>query len=367
MNKTACRLGLVFCGCLLCAPPQILGSALDDLRNAAGQGLPDVPMPSGPTRVDDSDDRQSSQESQNTQDNENQRQEQLRQQQAEQARQEELQRQELARQQQAEKERLAKIEQERQEELQRQREEQERQEKLRREQAAVAARAHWANDDEKNANAFDDVFADSSGAGTNGDATNVVDLTDATKLVPSILRGGGAKVSLRIKPPPLPEPESTVTSIPEEQEFAPPPKWHVDWDGKLKDLGFAYASMYLKSKVEGLASIPELAKDSLDLKKKLNTHVSEYLERVFSTAGQAANPNADDAALADQTWSHFQTAAADIDEDARSGIHNNLATTSSGVVPEDSPAGAGIGIAQTQMQDTAELKKWTEARKGDAR
>jgi hypothetical protein len=372
-------LGLVLCGGLLWTPPSAPASALDDLTNAAGQGLPNVPMPSEPTREDGPDDRQTNQEAQNE---ENQRQEQLRQQQAEQERREQAEqareealrrekkeqeaRQEQLRQQQAEQERLAKAEQERQEELRRQREEQERQEKLRREQAAVAARAHWSNDDEKNANAFDDIFAATSGTGTGRDDPNVVDLTDAGRLVPAILRGGGPKVFLRIKPPPLPEPESTVTSIPEEPEFAPPPKWHVDWDGKLKDLGFAYASMYLKSKVEGLASIPELAKDSLDLKKKLNTHVSEYLERVFSTAGQAANPNANDAALADQTWSHFQTSAADIDEDARSGIHNNLATTSSGGVPEDSPAGAGIGIAQTQMQDTAELKKWAEAREGDA-
>jgi flagellar biosynthesis GTPase FlhF len=366
MKRPAWRLGLVLFGGLLCTTQPILASALDDLKDAAGQGLPDVPTPSGPTRVDDSDDRESSQESQNAQNNENQRQEQLRQKQAEQARQEELHRQQEEEQRQ-EQLRQKQAEIERQEKLRRQREEKERQEKLRREQAAVAARAHWSNDDKKNANAFDDVFADPSCANTNGDASNAVDLTDATKLVPTILRGAGARVSLRIKPPPLPEPESTVASIPEEPEFAPPPKWRVDWDGKLRELGFAYASMYLKSKVEGLASIPELAKDSLNLKKKLNAHVSQYLERVFSTAGQVANPNADVAALADQTWSHFQTAAADIDEDARSGIQNNLGTTSGGAVPEDSPAGAGIGIAQTQVQDTAEVKKWAEAREGAAR
>jgi len=113
--------------------------------------------------------------------------------------------------------------------------------------------------------------------------------------------------------------------------------------------------------VDGLASIPELVKDSLDLKKKLNAHVSEYLERLFSVAGQAANPNADDAALAEETWRNFQTSASNFDEDARSGIRNNLATTSGGVVPEDSAAGAGIGIAQAQLQDTEERKKWGSA------
>ena len=350
--KMRCRcLVIVICGGLLWIPPSVRASALDDLTNAAGQGLPDVPMPSEPTRVDDTDDRPANQNAQN---NQNQSQEQLRQERAEQAHQEELrlqkeeqERQEQLRQQKAEQERLAKLERERQAELRR--------------QAAAAARTQWAAEDEKNGNAFDEILAVPTGARNAADDPNRVDLTDATRFGSTTLHAGKSKVSRRGKPPPLPEPESIVVSHSGEPEIAPPPRWHIDWDGKLTDLGFAYASSYLKSKVDGLASIPELVKDSLDLKKKLNAHVSEYLERLFSVAGQAANPNADDAALAEETWRNFQTSASNFDEDARSGIRNNLATTSGGVVPEDSAAGAGIGIAQAQLQDTEERKKWGSA------
>jgi hypothetical protein len=369
MKKTARCLGLVLCGGLLWFPPSALASALDDLTDAAGQGLPNVPMPSEPTRVDDPNDRQSNQDAQN---DEAQRQEQLRQQQAEQqrqeqaeqARQEELRRQqeeqkrqEQLRQLRAEQERQARVERERQEALRRQREEQERLEKLRRETAAVEARASWATQDEKNSNAFDDVFAATSGPDTFRDSPNSVGLTDAS----AILSRGGSKGALRIKPPPLPKPDFVLVASREDPESAETPRWHIDWDGRLKDLRFAYISMYLKSKIEGLASIPEMLKDSLDLKKKLNTHVSDYLKRLFSVAGESTDPNADDAALAEKAWNNFHTAAANIDEDARDGIRNNLGTTSGGALPEDSPAAAGIGIGQQQLQDTAERKKWGES------
>lgn len=47
-----------------------------------------------------------------------------------------------------------------------------------------------------------------------------------------------------------------------------------------------------------------------------------------------------------------------MDEDANNGIRNNLATTSSGALPEGFHATeVGIGMGQAQLQDIEELKK----------
>ena len=439
---------LLVSGALLRFPAHAPASALDDLTNAAGQGMPNVPEPPAPTRADDDDyaarreryrqmqeeeererearrqrweqearerrerdererqqreareqaDRERQDEmrreqqrrDQENRDNrqraaedeqedrraeyrrqEQQQQLQARQQlQAQQQRrdQEERARQEELRRQQAERERQERIRQEqlarerreaeeraRQEALRRQREEEARQARLRAQ--AAAARSQWAADDERNGGAFDDIFA-----GPAANDPNTVDLTTATGRTPAILRGGGSPVSLRIKPPPVPRPEATVDRLEEPPEPPPPPpRWQLDLNSKLTDLGFAYVSMYLKSKVDGLASIPELTKDALDLHKRLREHTTGYLDKLFATAGQAADPNADLGALSDRTWSNFQNAAANFDEDAHRGMQNNAATMSGGSLPEGSHAAeVGIGQGQAQLQDTQELVKWCE-------
>ena len=359
-------LALLLCGGLLGATPSAPASGLSDLIDAAGRGLPDVPEPPEPTRVDDPD---TDSPTQDPPEEESAHEEELRLQQAEQERlaqeaQARREKEEAERRAKAEQERVAREEQARREaQLQREREEKARQERLR--QQAAAARVQWASEDEKNDAAFDDILSIPGGADAAGGDPNVVDLSDSTHLVPALLGGGPPRVSLRIKPPPLPTPEFTLPATGSERELPePPPRWHPDWEGKFKDLGFAYASMYLKDKIDGLASIPELVKDSLDLKKKLNEHCNEYLGSLFSTASQAANPRANYAILADQAEERFQGFAAAVDEDARSGIRNNLATTSSGALPEGSDvAEVGIGMGQSQLQDVQELKKWSEANK----
>jgi hypothetical protein len=383
VKRSAQTLAVVLCSGLLLVSPAARASALDDLMNAAGQGMPNVPEPSGPSRADDdSDDRDNRR---NRQEEEQERQEQLRQQrweeqrqqQAEQARQEALRRQreeaerqaelqrqaERERQERAARERREREERERQEALRRAREAQERLERQRH-QAAVAARAQWTADDQKNEAAFDGLL---SPPGTPDNDPNVVDLTDATHLTPVLLRDGGPRVSLRIKPPPLPQPELILDPRREAPEPPPPPpQWELDLKGKLTDLGFAYASMYLKSKVEGLASIPELAKDAVDLRKRLTEHCTSYLDNLFRTAREAADPRANYAVLSDRTWNQFQTASANFDEDARRGVQNNVATTSSGALPEGTAAEVGIGMGQAQLQDTQELKKWGDEHASDA-
>ena len=389
MSRSAYYLRLALCSGLLWIPRSVSASALGDLMDAAGQRMPNVPEPPEPTREDDDNDRSERRNPRQEREDEEERQrqaaqwqqqqaEQERQQQAERAQQEETRRQEEMRQRQEEAARQeqlrqARLEQERrdqeerarQEALRRQREEEARQARLRAQ--AAAARSQWVNADAKNEGAFDDIFAASSGAGSSGNDPNVVDLTDATNLTPALLRGGGPRVSLRIKPPPLPEPEATVDFRGQPPEPpAPPPQWHLDPNGKLTDLGFAYASMYLKSKVDGLASIPELTKDALDLRKRLTEHCTSYLDNLFATARQAANPNADLGALSERTWKTFETAAGNFDEDARRGAQNAGATTSSGALPEgSSSAELGIGTGQAQIQDTQELKKWGDEHASD--
>jgi hypothetical protein len=146
----------------------------------------------------------------------------------------------------------------------------------------------------------------------------------------------------------------------------PPPQWELDLKGKLTDLGFAYVSIYLKSKVDGLASVPELAKDAVDLRKRLSEHCTSYLDNLFRTAREAADPRANYAVLSERAWGHFQTAADNLDEDARRGVQNNVATTSSGALPEGTAAEVGIGMGQAQQQDTQELKKWGDEHASDA-
>jgi len=366
VRSPARYLGLALCGGLLWTPVSAPASGLSDLLNAAGQGLPNVPEPPAPTPVGDSG---TGSGNQNAQNDDSARQEALRQQRAEQERrekeeQERREKEEQARRDKEEQERRAKEEQERrarEEEARRLREEQARQERLR--QQAAAARVQWAAADQQNSAAFDDIFNAPAGGGAAVGDPNVVDLSDATHLVPALLRGGAPRISLRSKPPPPPEAEVTSTSAGSEPEPPPRlPQWHPDWEQKLTDLGFAYASLYLKDKVDGLASLPELVKDSLDLKKKLNDHCTNYLGAIFSTATQAANPRANYAVLAAEAETHFQTFAANADEDARSGLRNNLATTSSGALPEGSGAAeVGIGLGQAQLQDVQELKKWGDA------
>ncbi len=431
---------------LLWLPARAPASALDDLRDAAGRDLPNVPEPSAPTPDDDDgyaerreryrqmqeeeerekearrqqweqearerqerDERERQEDQRRQQEESDRRDEQRREQQvrdqedhysrqreedeevvqqadqrreeqqrlqaeqqrrdqAENARQAELRRQKEAarlerlRQEQLAKERREQEERARQEALRRQQEEEARQARLRAQ--AAAARAQWAADDERNGNSFDDIFA-----GATESDPNVVDLSDSTSLTPALLRGGGPHVSLRIKPPPLPRPEVTMEVSNDPRELPPPPpRWHPDMKGKLTDLGFAYVSMYLKSKVDGLASIPELAKDAVDLRKRLGEHTTGYLDGLFATARQATDPNANLGALSERTWTRFERAAADYDEDARRGMQNNAATMSSGSLPEGSSAAeVGIGQGQAQLQDVQELRKWTEEHGSDGR
>ncbi len=440
---------LLVSGALLRFPAHAPASALDDLTDAAGQGLPNVPEPPAPTPADDDgyaerreryrqmqeeeerekearrqqweqearerqerdererQEREAREQDERERQNEMRREQQRRDQESrddrrredeEEAadRRAEYRRQQQEQQLQAQQQRRDQEERARQEELRRQQEERERQERLRQEQLArerreaeerarqealrrqreeearqarlraqaAAARSQWAADDERNGSAFDDIFG---GAAANDPDT--VDLTTATGRTPALLRGGGSPVSLRTKPPPVPRPEATLDRLEDPPEPPPPPpRWQLDLKSKLTDLGFAYVSMYLKSKVDGLASIPELTKDAFDLHKRLREHTNGYLDHLFATAGQATDPNADLGALSDRHWSNVQTVAANYDEDARRAAQNNVATTSSGAHPEGSPAAeVGIGQGQAQLQDTQELVKWCEEHPSERR
>jgi hypothetical protein len=160
-------------------------------------------------------------------------------------------------------------------------------------------------------------------------------------------------VSLRVKPPPIPEDECTLPlasdSPPVNGWSLSTRAWSPDWEGKATDMGFAYVSMWLKSRVEGLASIPELTKDSLDFRKKLGDNIDEFMKKQFGVMVKATNPNADLGRMADESWSSFQTSAAKMDSSVRNAVQNNLSTTAP--VPEGSSAGAGIETGRVLLQD----------------
>ncbi len=354
MKRRAQILGTVLGGVLLCAPLPLRATALDDLINAAGQGLPNVPDASPPQRVDGEDTGDS--------DYDYGEEERLRQAQ-EQAAREQREKEERERQR-LEQERLEKERQR----LERERLAREEQERLRREaearrarlrQQAAAAHQHWLGEDERNRAAFDDVFADSGTAAAEGDP-GAVDLSNARALVPTLLRGAPTpQPSLRIKAPPLPPPEFTVPAGTEAPEPAVLPFWRPDWERKLADMGFAYASMYLKARIDGLGSIPEMLKDSLDLKKKLGRRFTDHLENVFATAQLATRPDADLGALSDRAERQFRSFAAAVDEDARNGIRDTIATTGGGALGDGAEAAEfGIAAGREHLQDLQELEKW---------
>ena len=205
---------------------------------------------------------------------------------------------------------------------------------------------------------------------------NVVDLRGVTNPTPALLRGttnptpaesgapaglqqGAAYVPPSVTPSQaslIPKPNYTLRAdILLAYKGEEPPEWHPDWMRKLKDMGFDYTSMYIKSRVRGLASIPELTKDSLDLRKTFNKHLTEYLKQLFTTAGEAANPNANYTALEERVSDQWQRFATHVDEDAKDGIQNNVNTGSSEVVPEGSPEAAGIGTGHEQLNDLKDL------------
>ncbi len=349
-------------GCALAGGQVLLGgSALDDLINAGGRGLPNVPDVPPPERVDgpdtdDSDRAEAEAERQREAQAEAERRAQAERERREQA---ERERQRL------EQERL---EQERQR-LERERLAREEQERLRREaearrqrlrQQAADARQHWVGEDERNRAAFDDVFGNSTTAG--GGDPNVVDLSTAHSLTPSLLRGQRtAGPTLRTKPPPLPPAEFTIPAGAEAPEPRVLPFWRPDWERKLTDMGFAYASMYLKSKIDGLGSIPEMLKDSLDLRKKLGRRFTDHIENVFAAAQLATDPDANLGALSDRTERQFRSFAAAVDEDARNGIRDTIATTGGGSLGEGAEAAEfGVAAGREHLQDLQELKKWAE-------
>jgi len=355
MKQRAPVLGLALGFALLGGPPPLQATALDDLINAAGQGLPNVPDASPPQRVDGEDTGDSGYDYGEE--------ERLRQAQAarEQREREERERQRL------EQERLEKERQR----LERERLAREEQERLRREaearrtrlrQQAATARQHWIGEDERNRAAFDDVFANSApAAAAEGDA-NVVDLSTARTFTPALLRSASPPVpSLRIKPPPLPPPEFTLSSAPAAPEPVVLPFWRPDWERKLTDMGFAYASLYLKAKIDGLGSIPEILKDSLDLRTKLGRRFTDHLDNVFATAQLATDPHADLGALADRAERQFRSFAAAVDEDARNGVRDTIATTGGGALGDGAEAAEfGIAAGREHLQDLQELKKWCD-------
>lgn len=358
MKQRAPVLALALGFALLGGPPQLQATALDDLINAAGQGLPNVPDASPPQRVDGedtgdtgSDYDYAEQERQRAAQAEAERQAQAAREQRER---EERERQRLE-QERLERERLAREEQERL-----RREAEARRARLR--QQAVTARQHWIGEDERNRAAFDDVFANSApAAAAEGDA-NVVDLSTARTFTPALLRGASPPgPSLRIKPPPLPPAEFTLSSAMAAPEPSVLPFWRPDWERKLTDMGFAYASLYLKSKIDGLGSIPEMLKDSLDLRKKLGRRFTDHLNNVFATAQLATDPHADLGALADRAERQFRSFAAAVDEDARNGVRDTIATTGGGALGDGAEAAEfGIAAGREHLQDLQELKKWCD-------
>ena len=333
-------------GCGLCTlPPTLNAGAMDQLRNMAGGSVPGVPEPSGPSPVEDASGGQSSADTEAA-DNAA----------AEAAAQAELDRLEAelrAKQEREEQERLAREEQERQ-----RRAEAERQEKLR--QQAATARQQWAAQDERNGAAFDDVFAPASSGGSAGDP-NTVDLSHVGPHPAPQLPGGGPARPKRMRAQPPPVPDFTLVDTPE--ALPPPPQWWwPDFERKTNDTAFAYASMYLKTKIEGLGSLPEKLKDSLDLREKLSARFTQHIESVFDIAGQAADPRANWAVLAERSEKEFQAFGAAVDEDARNGIRDTIATSGSGSLPEDGAdvAEYGISAGREHLQDLQERQKWCD-------
>ena len=358
MTRRRPLLVLAFAFLLLGGRAPLWSSALGDLINAAGQGLPNVPDASPPERVD-GDERDDSgdyyREIERQREAEAERQAQAA---REQRLREELERQRLEQQrleqerQRLERERLAREEQERQ-----RREAQARQLRLR--QQAAAARTQWLADDQRLGAAFDDIFG---GADSTGSDPAVVDLTHSRTLRPALLRGGAAPgPSLRIRPPPLPAPQIIVPADEKPPEPTVITFWRPDWERKLTDMGFAYASMYLKTKIDGLGSIPEMIKDSLDLRQKLARRFDDHLKGVFATAQLATDPHADLGALSDRAEKQFQSFAAAVDEDARNGIRDSIATTGGGSLGDGAEAAEfGIAAGREHLQDLQELKKWCD-------
>jgi hypothetical protein len=345
MNRPL-RILAVALGCGACAlPPRLNAGAWDQLQNMAGGSVPSVPEPSGPKSDGDSSGGQSSSDAESADDAA-----------AEAEAQAELDRLEAelrAKQEREEQARLAREEQERQ-----QRAEAERQEKLR--QQAAAARQQWAAQDEKNGAAFDDVFARASTGGDVGDP-NTVDLSHTGPHPTPQLPGGGPMRPKRLRAQPPPVPDFTLVDTPEP---LPPPTrwWWPDFKRKTNDMAFAYASMYLKSKIEGLGSLPEKLKDSLDLREKLSARFTQHLESVFDIAGQAADPRSNWAVLAERSEKEFQAFGAAVDEDARNGIRDTIATSGSGSLPEDGAdvAEYGISAGREHLQDLQERQKWCD-------
>lgn len=345
MNRPLRILALAF-GCGACAlPPTLNAGAWDQLQNMAGGSVPGVPEPSGPSPAEDSSGGQSSSDAGSADDAA-----------ADAAAQAELERLEAelrAKQERAEQERLAREEQERQ-----QRAEAERQEKLR--QQAAAARQQWATQDEKNGAAFDDVFAPAS-SGSNAGDPNTVDLSNLGQHPTPQLLGGGPVRPKRLRAQPPPVPDFILVDTPE--ALPPPPDWWwPDLKRKTNDMAFAYASMYLKDKIKGLGSIPEKLKDSLDLREKLSERFTGHIEAVFGIAGQAADPRSNWAVLAERSEREFQAFGAAVDEDARNGIRDTIATSGSGSLPEDGAdvAEYGIGAGREHLQDLQERQKWCD-------
>lgn len=345
MNRHVRSLVLVLGCSLLGLPLPLRAAAIDQLRNLAGGSVPAVPEPSGPSPVEDSGGGQSTATNSAAADAA-----------AEAEADAELDRLEaeyLAKQERAEKERLAREEQEG-----KQREEAARQERLR--TLAAAAHQQWLATDERNGAAFDDVFAPGSDAVAASDP-NVVDLSSSSPSVPPHLRGNAAGRPPRLKPVPPPVPDFTL--MPEAEEPPPPTAfWWPDFERKTNDTAFACASMYLKSKVRGLGSIPEKIKDSLDLRKKLSERFTQHIESVFAIAGEATDSRANWSVLADRSETQFKAFGAAVDEESRNGIRDTLATSGSGALPEDGAEAAEFGISagREHLQDFQEYKKWCD-------
>lgn len=136
-------------------------------------------------------------------------------------------------------------------------------------------------------------------------------------------------------------------------------RWHPYVNGKVTDLELAYVYMGIKEmggdSVQALASLPERAKNALDLKKNLSEHITEYLDSLFSIMGQATNRDANYTALADRLSARFEASGTNFRDDANRGMSNNFWLRLGGTVQEGSPAEVGAGIAQGLSDDTHDL------------
>jgi len=143
-------------------------------------------------------------------------------------------------------------------------------------------------------------------------------------------------------------------------------KWwaknHPYLEEKITDLELAYLFMAIKEmggdSVQALASLPEKAKEAIDLKKNVSKHVQEYLESLFSIARQSTDFRADDVDLSDQVFQRFEASGADFQNDANKGMSGNFYLRIGGTLQEGSPQEAGIGIAQGLSSDLPERMKW---------